>query len=129
MIRPCFLVVDREHPLSISTRKLVIETAKLNVITAYSSEEAIETLQAFPGVDGAVIDGLLKDMPCGELIDRLHALKPELPIVVVGGHHCEGAAHYTDHFDPQTLLKILKGLEPQKSKIIDEHDVEMATES
>jgi hypothetical protein len=34
MDRPCFLVVDREYPGSISTRKLVIETGKFNVITA-----------------------------------------------------------------------------------------------
>lgn len=36
MIRPCFLVIDREFPGSISTRKLVLETAKFNVLTAYS---------------------------------------------------------------------------------------------
>ena len=29
MIRPCFLVVDNEYPGSISTRKLVLESAKL----------------------------------------------------------------------------------------------------
>jgi hypothetical protein len=34
MDRPCFLVVDQEYPGSISTRKLVIETGKFNVITA-----------------------------------------------------------------------------------------------
>jgi hypothetical protein len=39
MIRPCFLVVDQEHSGSISTRKLVIETAKFNVLTAYSGAE------------------------------------------------------------------------------------------
>ena len=42
MIRPCFLVVDREFPGSVSTRKLVIETAKFNVLTAYSGREALE---------------------------------------------------------------------------------------
>ena len=39
MIRPCYLVVDREFASSISTRKLFIEAAKLNVITAYSGVE------------------------------------------------------------------------------------------
>ncbi len=34
MVRPCFLAVDREYALSLSARKLIIETAKLNVITA-----------------------------------------------------------------------------------------------
>jgi CheY-like chemotaxis protein len=56
VVRPCFLVVDREFPGSISTRKLVIETAKFNVLTAYSGEEAIETLKRFPAIDGIVLD-------------------------------------------------------------------------
>ena len=81
MVRPCFLVVDREYALSISARKLVIETAKLNVITAYSGIEAMATLAAFPNIHGAVLDAGLKDMPCRELV---RDLKPELPIVVVG---------------------------------------------
>lgn len=63
MTRPCFLVVDREHSGSISTRKLVIETAKFNVITAYSSDEAIDTLRRFPAVSGIVLDAGMKDMP------------------------------------------------------------------
>lgn len=29
MVRPCFLVIDREYSGSISTRKLVIETAAI----------------------------------------------------------------------------------------------------
>jgi hypothetical protein len=48
MIRPCFLVIDQEHSNSISTRKLVIETARFNVLTAYSGAEAIQTLKNFP---------------------------------------------------------------------------------
>ena len=39
--------MDAEFPGSISSRKLVIETAKFNVITAYSGTEAIETLERF----------------------------------------------------------------------------------
>ena len=54
-LRPCFLVVDREFAGSISTRKLVIETAKFNVITAYDYEEGLATLERFPNVDGVVI--------------------------------------------------------------------------
>ena len=50
VIRPCFLVIDHEFPDSISTRKLVLETAKYNVITAYSGNEAVETLKLFPNV-------------------------------------------------------------------------------
>ena len=129
MIRPCFLVVDKEHPASISTRKLVIETAKMNVITAYSSWEAIETLKAFPSVNGIVLDGLMKDMPCGELIRQLHALNSELPIVVVGGSHCGDAVQHVDHYDPQTLLGVLRQILPQETKLIEEREAELVEQS
>jgi hypothetical protein len=42
-----FHVIDHEFPDSISTRKLVLETAKYNVITAYSGREAVETFRLF----------------------------------------------------------------------------------
>ncbi len=48
MVRPCFLVIDHEHAGTISTRKLVIESAKLNVLTAFSGEEALAMLKKFP---------------------------------------------------------------------------------
>ena len=97
MIRPCFLVVDGEHSASISTRKLVIETAKMNVITAYSSQEAIETLEMFPAVHGVVLDAGIKDMPCGELVEHLKRLKPQVPVVVIGTprqRKCSGEDHF-----------------------------------
>src|SRR5580693_3560560 len=64
MNRPCFLVIDREFPGSISTRKLVIETAKFNVLTAYSGKEALEIFKKFPAVGGVVLDGGLDDISC-----------------------------------------------------------------
>jgi hypothetical protein len=42
MERPCFLVVYNDFSHSISTRKLVIESAKFNVITAYSAERQLQ---------------------------------------------------------------------------------------
>ena len=67
VVRPCFLVIDREFPGSISTRKLVIETAKFNVLTAYSAQEAIETLKTFSAVQGVVLDSEVAGMPCERL--------------------------------------------------------------
>jgi len=43
-LRPCFLVVDREFSENISSRKLIIEMAKFNAITAYSGVEAIDSV-------------------------------------------------------------------------------------
>lgn len=122
MIRPCFLVVDREYASSISTRKLVIETAKLNVITAYSSVEAIETLRRFPRVDGVVMDASLPDMPCVELVRALKEIQPKIVIIAISGPelaHCEGADHHLDTFEPVRLLELLKQLEPEQSAAIE----------
>jgi response regulator RpfG family c-di-GMP phosphodiesterase len=76
MIRPCFLVVDQEHSGSISTRKLVIETAKFNVITAYSGDEAIQTLAKFPAVDGVVLDAGVNDLPCSVVLKQIKQSRP-----------------------------------------------------
>ncbi len=128
MVRPCFLVLDREFASSISTRKLVIETAKFNVITAYSSQEAIATLQAFPGVDGAVLDGNMRQMPCSEVVAEFKKIKPTLPVVVVdgpGASACDGADFHLDSFDPGKLLKILQGLRPKETTAIEQRDAEL----
>jgi CheY-like chemotaxis protein len=122
MVRPCFLVIDREFASSISTRKLVIETAKLNVITAYSGAEAIETLKRFPAVDGAVMDASLPDMRCADLARKMKAIQPKLIIIAISGprhDYCEGADHHLDTFDPARLLELLKQLEPEKSAAIE----------
>ena len=128
MLRPCFLVCDPEHAGSISTRKLVIETAKLNVITAYSGMEAIETLKFFPAVSGAVLDAGIKDMPCDEVVRQIKALRPQLTVIVVGAIDpgaCGGADHFLRSFEPQRLLDLLKMLEPEKMSAIAAHDKAM----
>ena len=131
MVRPCFLVVDREHSASISTRKLVIETAKMNVITAYSSQEAIETLEMFPAVHGVVLDAGMKDMPCGELVKRLKQLRSQIPIVVIGTprqRRCSGEDHFLESFEIPPLLELLKKLEPEKMESIVKRDEDLAEE-
>lgn len=129
MVRPCFLVIDREFAGSISTRKLVIETAKFNVLTAYSSLEAIATLKAYPALNGAVVDGNMPHMPCGELIASLKQIKPGLPVVAVsapGATPCQGADYHLESFDPRKLLGILQSLEPQQTAAIEQRNEELS---
>lgn len=128
MVRPCFLVVDRETPTGISTRKLIIETAKFNVITAYSSQEAIETLRKFPAVDGVVTDSGMTDMPCDTLLAALRQIHPSIPFVVVAtpyGSSCKLATHTLDTFDPAKLLEVLQKLEPEAAREIEKRNEEL----
>jgi DNA-binding response OmpR family regulator len=132
MIRPCYLVIDREFPGSISTRKLVIETAKFNVITAYSGMEARETCERFPAISGAVIDARLDDIPCAELVRDLKAKLPTLPIIVVcapGDTDCPEADFMLDSFEPAKLLEILRGINPEASRVIEKRNEELSWEN
>jgi CheY-like chemotaxis protein len=129
--RPCFLVIDREHASSISTRKLVIETAKLNVITAYSGAEGLATLARFPAVNGIVLDAAVRDMSCTELVRALKQQQPDLPLVLIGfpsGAECQGADYELESFDPAKLLTILRGLVPQLSEAVDQDEEALRAE-
>lgn len=129
MIRPCFLVADREHASSISTRKLVIETAKLNVITAYSGREAVETLKKFPNIDGIVIDADIEDIPHEELIAQFKTLQPKIPVILIRSPHSDDsqlADYQVDSFQPAPLLELLKSLQPASSNAIEKHNEQLA---
>lgn len=113
MVRPCFLVIDKQYPGSISARKLVIETALLNVLTAYSAEEAIETLVRYPNVDGIVLDTEVPGLSCEELIRQLRRVRKAVPIVTVSpsGHDpCGTEDYHVSSYDPQDLLEQLQAI-------------------
>ncbi len=132
MIRPCFLVIDREFPGSISTRKLVIETAKFNVLTAYSGREALEVFKRFPAVDGVVLDGGIDDISAEELTEELKAMQPKIPIVVIafpGFDGCPRADFHLESFNPAKLLEILRGLKPKEAAKIEKHDEDLSREN
>ncbi len=125
VIRPCFLVIDHEYPGAISTRKLVIETAKFNVLTAYSSAEALLTLRRFPKVDGIVMDAPMGDEPCAELVRQLREIEPDVPIVVTsdrGYVDCGPVEHHLESFEPRKLLGVLQTLRPRAAAEIAQHD-------
>jgi CheY-like chemotaxis protein len=131
MNRPCFLVIDREFPGSISTRKLVIETAKFNVLTAYSGKEAIEMIARFPAVGGVVLDGGIEDVPCAEVAHQIKLLQPKLPIIVIatpGFRGCPESDYQLESFDPARLLDILRGLKPDVSAEIERRNEDLSRE-
>jgi CheY-like chemotaxis protein len=128
MVRPCFLVIDREYSGSISTRKLVIETAKFNVVTAYSALEAIDTLQAFPRLNGIVLDAGIRDMSCCDLVAKLKELDANLPVVVIsapGTHDCPQADHLLESFEPAKLLALLQSLAPAETAAIEKRNEQL----
>ena len=124
MTRPCFLVIDREFAGSISTRKLVLETAKFNVVTAYSGTEAVETLRRFPAMNGCVVDTGVADIECNDLVRQLKEITPGLPVIAIcaPAHSCDAADHLITSFAPAPLLNLLRSLLPGVSAKIEEHE-------
>jgi DNA-binding NtrC family response regulator len=124
MTRPCFIVVDREFSANISTRKLVIETAKFNVITAYSGAEAIETLKRFPAADAVVMDSGIRDMRPDDVIDAVKNIDSRMPVIMICGMHqqCPAADYHLELFDPASLLELLQRLHPQAAAAIERTD-------
>jgi DNA-binding NtrC family response regulator len=131
MTRPCFLVVDREFPGSISTRKLVIETAKFNVITAYSGREALEMMRRFPAIDGVVMDGELDDIPAEHLTQELKKVDPKTTVIAIcapGNADCPSADIVLESFQPAKLLETLRKLKPKESDEIEKQEEGLSTE-
>jgi len=128
MVRPCFLVIDREFPGSISTRKLVLETAKYNVITAYSAREAIDTLRTFPSVSAVILDKAIRDMPCAEVIREIRAFDPGKAIVLIATPSldvCDDADYILEFYTPEALLEIVRRICPEDASAIAAHTIEL----
>lgn len=131
MFRPCFVVVDQEFPGSISTRKLVLETAKYNVLTAYSAREALELLRRFPRVDGIVMNGSGHEEDCSTLVAKFREIAPGVRIILTSGRDvidCGPVDLQLDNYDPRKLLEALAKMFPDASKQILKHDDDLAEE-
>ena len=129
-LRPCFLVVDREFAGSISTRKLVLETAKFNVLTAYNYREAIAMLERFPNVDAAVITTDRN----GDAESFLNFVREEYPAVkrVLTGDlpDSDGLAdRRVESFSPDKLLQALRELFPETAATLLNNEIKLEKET
>ncbi|MCU1306271.1 MAG: hypothetical protein JWN45_966 [Acidobacteriaceae bacterium] len=111
--RLCFLVIEVEPAQGLSTRKLLLETAKHNVITAYSGKEGTQTFDRFPQVDAVVVDSQLRDMRCEEITAKIKKRNPNIPVNALHPreelpkHVCNSDQVVVAH-DPAALLKVLE---------------------
>jgi hypothetical protein len=109
MSRATFLIVEVKPREGLSVRKLVIETALHNVITAYSAPEGIEIFHRFPAVDAVIVHAQLPDY--GNVLSAIKRARPEMPTVLVspraGAHHNQ-ADHVLSSHTPQELLDLLE---------------------
>jgi DNA-binding response OmpR family regulator len=103
-------MIEVEQPEGISTRKLVLETARHNVITAYSKDVAVELLRRFPNVDAAIVHSELDDCSFEDTVRELKRIRTDLPVIGVSprsDYDKDGADYIIPSHDPQALLNLL----------------------
>ena len=107
--RLSFLIVESEPAQGLSTRKLLLESAKHNVVTAYSSEEGIRMFKRFSNVDAVVIDSDLKGNE--RLAIAVKEQNSKIRIVSLcplEGEEVSWADETVNSHDPAALLKMLE---------------------
>ena len=112
MVRPTLLVTEPEPEQALSVRKLVLETAKFNVLTAHSTEEALELLQMFPKIAAAI---LVRDssLDCEAIAANAKRNGNKLPVIAVVpqlAQRCEGADHHVPSHEPEELVELVRSL-------------------
>lgn len=93
-VRPTIVVLDVAAEDTLSNRKLVLEIAKFNVLTAFTVKELLATAQKFDA-DAFVIDTLLPDPDIKDIGTTLKERFPRKPVVAVGA---DGAEIKADRF-------------------------------
>jgi len=104
-------MAEVEPPEGLSARKLVLETGKFNVITAYSGQEALRLFEKFPTSDAVILHTSLRDLPCDEIVNKIREIRNDVTIIVLmaaHGHYCEGAKYHVNSHEPQELLNLLQ---------------------
>jgi hypothetical protein len=110
IVRLVVLMVEVEQPEGISSRKLILETARHNVLTAYSGDGAVNLLQRFPNVDLAIIHTELEGKEFESTVRRLKETRPDLYIVAISpvdSGRLAGVNAILPSYDPQDLLEFL----------------------
>jgi|SRR5581483_207385 len=104
-------MAEPEPPESLSVRKLVLETAKFNVVTAYSGKEALEMLRTFPAISAFIVHSGLQDLTCEAQVKAAKQQNPHLPVILLATHHgvtCDGVDHRINSHSPEELLELVR---------------------
>jgi DNA-binding response OmpR family regulator len=105
-------VAEPEPLEALSVRKLVLETAKFNVLTAHSTREAIDVFQSFPNSSAVVtVEG--KNIDCETIAETIKDATAKTPIIALSGRasfRFEHADYHVSSHEPEQLLKLIREL-------------------
>ena len=117
------LVVD-DDPNILKIIQMRLESENYRIVTSTGTNKAIERLKS-GGIDMALIDLKLEGKDGIDLMEDIHRLDPNMPVIILTAHGSinsaveamkKGAANYiTKPFNyPELLLQIKRSLESQK---------------
>jgi CheY-like chemotaxis protein len=112
MPRPTILVAEPEPSQALSVRKLVLETAKFNVLTAHSTREALDLFHLFPNVSMAVLVGG-NNIDCDSIAKSIKGATDKVPVVFLNmsiGGICREADHNLPSGEPEKLLDLIRSV-------------------
>jgi CheY-like chemotaxis protein len=110
MPRPTILVAEPEPNESLSVRKLILETAKYNVLTAHSTQEALDLVHLFPNIDASVLV-MNKVIDCETIAETVRSLTDKIIIVMLSpviGAKCDGADFTLSSHEPEELVALMR---------------------
>lgn len=103
-------MIEVEQPEGVSTRKLVLETARHNVITAYTQKTGLRLLRRFPNVDVVVVHTELDDFSFAEAVREIKRIRNDVSVIGSShgsGREMDGADYMPSRHDPHALLQLL----------------------
>jgi len=112
MPRPTIIVAEPEPVEALSVRKLVIETAKFNVLTAHSTRECLDIFQLFPKVTIVILvyDGEIDVEACATTIKKTSSGTPIIALTPRVAERCAAADYTLSSHDPEALVELLRSL-------------------
>ena len=110
--RPTLIVAEPEPSQALSVRKLVLETAKFNVLTAHSTREAIDIFQSFPNASVVIaVDD--ESIDCEAVTNTVKEAVPKVPVIALSartGYRCPLADYHVSSHEPEQLLRLVREL-------------------
>lgn len=109
MKRLLILIVEVEQPEGLSSRKLILESMKHNVVTAYSGAEALELLTRVRP-DLLVVHSNLRWPTCAELLGQVKQGYPGLRTLVLSPteSRCSTEDYVVKSLEPAQLVSFFK---------------------
>ncbi|MGE5205503.1 MAG: hypothetical protein ACM3PW_07805 [Chlamydiota bacterium] len=105
-------MAEPEPDQALSARKLVLETAKFNVITAHSAREAMELSRKFSNINALIVHGGIGG-ECAKIVAQFKQANPQAPAILLAPSpsvSCDGVDHHVSSHSPEELLGLLREL-------------------